>query len=47
LIVLEGAGDLGLAAARSPQRRSLELAIEIAFELVSPLIDLLDQRLAR
>src|SRR4029079_4794395 len=44
LVVLESAGDLRLAA-RSPQRRSLERAIEVAFELVASGIDLFDQRL--
>ena len=44
VIILEGAGDLRLAA-RSPQGRPLELAIKVAFELVAPLIDLVNQGL--
>jgi hypothetical protein len=44
LIVLEGAGDLHFAA-RSLHRRSFERAVEIAFELVAPVIDLVDQGL--
>ena len=42
LVVLEGARDFRLAG-RPAQRGPLELSVEVALELVAPLIDLVDE----